>query len=156
MQFEWETLLFLCENCASKNIAVKRTLIFFFFFVKVWYTKNLCPSLLHLRAVNSIYILLECARSFPHKYETGCQKERESKYWKKHVCPLLLHYVKLNVNESVHLKAERCKKTDYIKKCVKQKLCRIEFSTKNSVEAYLYLLQGGAGGLRTFGVLKVL
>ncbi len=33
------------------------------------------------------------------------------------------------------------KSTDYIKNCFKQKLFRIKFVTKNSVDAYLYLPQ---------------
>ncbi len=32
------------------------------------------------------------------------------------------------------------KNIDYIEKCLKQKLYRIKFATKNSVDAYLYLL----------------
>ncbi len=31
------------------------------------------------------------------------------------------------------------KNIDYVEKCFKQKLQRIKFSTKNSVEAYFYL-----------------
>ncbi len=41
---------------------------------------------------------------------------------------------------------------DYIEKCFKQKLRRIKFPAKNSVEADLYLPQSGAGELQTFAM----
>ncbi len=44
-------------------------------------------------------------------------------------------------NEKVHFQARNCKNTDYIEKCFKQRLPRIKFPKKNSVDAYLYLLQ---------------
>ncbi len=36
---------------------------------------------------------------------------------------------------------DAAKNTDYHQKILKQKLLRIKFPTKNSVDAYLYLLQ---------------
>ncbi len=43
------------------------------------------------------------------------------------------------MGKEIHFKAQRCKKTDYIKKCFKQNSFRIKFSTKNSQVAYVYL-----------------
>ncbi len=40
-----------------------------------------------------------------------------------------------------HFGLNDAKSTDYIEKCLKQKLFKIKFSTKNSAEAYLYLSQ---------------
>ncbi len=46
------------------------------------------------------------------------------------------------------------KNIDYIKKCFKQKLFRIKFPKRNSVDAYLYLFQDRARGSKDLPLLK--
>ncbi len=48
------------------------------------------------------------------------------------------------------------KNTDYMEKCLKQKLHRIKFPTKNSVEAYLYLHQEWSYWAPKIGVFEIL
>ncbi len=56
--------------------------------------------------------------------------------------------------EKVPFMAERLKNTVYIKKCFKQKLRKIKFPQKNSVNVYLYLLQEyGARSVQRFAFL---
>ncbi len=68
--------------------------------------------------------------------------EREGKYWKKDIVrSLLLKYVKWGINEIVHFTAQCCRKYAWYQKSFKLKLFRIEFRTKKSASAFVYLHQ---------------
>ncbi len=54
----------------------------------------------------------------------------------------------LKVKSRFTLGPNACKSTSYIKKCFKLKLSKIELSTKNSVDTYLYLPQEWSKGFQ--------
>ncbi len=47
----------------------------------------------------------------------------------------------IEIEKHVHLGPDAVNNTNYIKKCFKQKLCRVKFLAKNSVDTCVYLLQ---------------
>ncbi len=65
-------------------------------------------------------------------------------------------YLGLNLRGGVHFMENVAKNTDYIKKWFKQKLFRIKFTTKNSVDAYLYLPQEWSWGGTKIAIFEIL
>ncbi len=58
----------------------------------------------------------------------------------------LIDMIRLNV----------AKNTNYIEKCLKQKLCKLHFLKKISLNAYLYVPQSGATGAPKICVFEIL
>ncbi len=67
-------------------------------------------------------------------------------------------YITMYWNEKVRftLGLNAAKNIDYFEWCFKRKLHRIKFYTKNSLEAYLYLLQEWSWGAQRSAVFKIL